>query len=45
MRELQIHNRTERPLGCDEFIKQAEKLLKRDYLMKRKPKPKVNEIS
>jgi hypothetical protein len=32
-------------LGSDEFIKQAEKLLKRDDLMKRKPRPKVTEIS
>jgi hypothetical protein len=27
------------------FIKQAEKLIKRDGMMKRKPDPKVNEIS
>jgi hypothetical protein len=33
------------PLGCDEFIKQAEKLLKRENLMKRKTGDKVNDIS
>jgi hypothetical protein len=32
-------------LGRDKFIKQAEKLLKRENLMKRKPELKVNEIS
>jgi hypothetical protein len=42
--ELQTHNRTEKTLGSDEFIKQAEKLLKREGLMKRKHIPKVNEI-
>jgi hypothetical protein len=32
-------------LGSDKFIKQAEKLIKREDLMKRKPEPKVNDIS
>jgi hypothetical protein len=32
-------------LGSEELIKQAEKLLKRDDLMKRKPRPKVKEAS
>jgi hypothetical protein len=32
-------------LGSDEFIKQVEKLLKRDDLIKRKLELKVNEIS
>jgi hypothetical protein len=32
-------------MSSDEFIKQAEKLLKRDDLMKRKLGSKVNEIS
>ena len=41
----QTHNRTGSPLGSEEFIKQAEKLLKRDDLMKRKPRPKVKEVS
>jgi hypothetical protein len=45
IRELQTHNRTERPLGSDELIKQAEKLLKRDDLMKRKTGFKVKDIS
>jgi hypothetical protein len=43
--ELQTYNRTRRPLGSDEFIKCAEKLLKRDNLMKRKLEPKPNEIN
>ena len=45
IRELQTHNQTESPLGSDKFIKQAEKLLKRENLIKRKPVPKVNDIS
>ena len=45
IRELQTHNRTESPLGSEEFIKQAEILLKREDLIKRKSEPKVKEIS
>jgi len=43
--ELQTYNGTGSPLGSDKFIKQAEKLLKRDDLMKIKTGSKVNEIS
>jgi hypothetical protein len=43
--ELQTHNRTERSMGSNEFIKQAEKLLNREDLMKTKTESKVKEIS
>jgi hypothetical protein len=41
MEEIEMHNRTGRPLGNNRFLKEAGKITGRD-LIKKNPRPKVN---